>query len=51
MSDGPFQEAACDFVAGTCSMCRITVLEQDARFHDAGYLCTDCWKYAAGIAH
>lgn len=49
VSDGPFQDAARDFVAGTCSMCRITVLEQDARFHDVGYLCTDCWQYAAGI--
>jgi hypothetical protein len=49
VSDGPFQDAACDFVAGTCSICRMTVLEQDARFHDAGYLCTDCWQFAAGI--
>jgi hypothetical protein len=48
-SDGPFQDAARDFVAGTCSICRMTVLEQDARFHDAGYLCTDCWQFAAGI--
>lgn len=51
VSDGPFQDAARDFVAGTCSMCHITVFEQDARFHDAGYLCTDCWQHAAGIVH
>ncbi|MEA3511283.1 MAG: hypothetical protein U9R51_07600 [Actinomycetota bacterium] len=51
VSDGPFQDAARDFVAGTCSMCRTMVLDQDARFHDAGYLCTDCWQYAAGIVH
>ncbi len=51
VSDGPFQDAARDFVTGNCSMCRMTVLEQDARFHDAGYLCTDCWQYAAGIVH
>ena len=51
VSDGPFQDAARDFVTGHCSMCRMTVLEQDARFHDAGYLCADCWQYAAGIVH
>ncbi|MCJ7781400.1 MAG: hypothetical protein MUQ27_11300 [Acidimicrobiia bacterium] len=49
VSDGPFQDAARDFVAGTCSVCRIAVLEQDARFHDAGYLCTNCWQFAAGV--
>jgi len=49
VSDGPFQDAASDFVAGTCSICRITVLEQDARFHEAGYLCADCWQFATGI--
>ena len=48
-SDGPFQDAAHDLVAGTCSICRMTVPEQDARFHDAGYLCTNRWQFAAGI--
>ena len=48
-SDGPFQEPARDFVAGTCSICRIVIGEQDARFHDAGYLCNDCWQFAGGV--
>jgi len=29
----------------------MTVPEQDARFHDAGYLCISCWQFAAGIVH
>ena len=48
-SDGPFQDAARDFVAGTCSVCGIAIGEQDARFHNAGYLCTDCWQFAGGL--
>lgn len=49
-SEGPYQDAARDFVAGTCSMCETVVADQDARFHEAGYLCFDCWQFAAGIA-
>lgn len=48
-SDGPFQDAARDFVAGTCSVCGVAIGEQDARFHNAGYLCTDCWQFAGGL--
>lgn len=48
-SEGPFQEAARDFVAGTCSVCDIVIGEQDARFHKAGYLCPDCWQFAGGL--
>ena len=48
-SEGPFQEAARDFVAGRCSVCGIVIDEQDARFHNAGYLCADCWQFAGGL--
>ena len=48
-SEGPFQEAARDFVAGTCSICGIIIGEQDATFHNAGYLCPDCWQFAGGF--
>jgi hypothetical protein len=48
-SEGPFQEAARDFVAGACSVCQIPIGEQDARFHAAGYLCPDCWQFAGGL--
>jgi hypothetical protein len=47
-SEGPFQDAARDFVAGTCSICMIATGEQDARFHNAGYLCPNCWQFAGG---
>jgi hypothetical protein len=49
VSEGPYREAASDFVAGVCSICTMPVTDQDARFHDAGYLCFECWQYAAGI--
>ena len=48
-SEGPFQEAARDFVAGTCSICGIVIGKQDARFHNAGHLCLDCWQFAGGL--
>lgn len=48
-SDGPFQDTARDFVAGACSVCRISVGDQEARFHAAGYLCGDCWEFAGGL--
>ena len=48
-SEGPFQDAARDFVAGMCSMCRIVIGDQDATFHNAGYLCSDCWQFAGGL--
>ena len=48
-SEGPFQEAARDFVAGTCSVCGIIIGGQDATFHNAGYLCPDCWQFAGGF--
>ncbi len=49
-SEGPFQDTARDFVAGECSLCRITVGDQEARFHAAGYLCFNCWQFAGGAA-
>jgi hypothetical protein len=49
VSEGPYQDAARDFVAGTCSVCGMGVADQDARFHDAGYLCIDCWQFAVGF--
>jgi len=49
VSEGPYQETAGDFVAGVCSLCGMVVVDQDARFHDVGYLCFDCWQVAAGV--
>ncbi len=49
VSEGPYQDAAGDFVSGVCSLCGMVVAEQDARFHDIGYLCFDCWQVAAGV--
>ncbi|MEN8234845.1 MAG: hypothetical protein ABFR89_07975 [Actinomycetota bacterium] len=48
-SDGPHDDAARDFVAGRCSICRSDVTEQEARFHSVGYLCPACWQAAAGV--
>lgn len=48
-SEGPFQDAARDFVADTCSICGLAIGESDARFHNAGYLCIDCWQFAGGL--
>jgi formylmethanofuran dehydrogenase subunit E len=50
VSEGPYQQAARDFAAGVCSGCGVIVSEQDAHFHDNGYLCPGCWQSAAGIA-
>jgi len=49
-SDGPYQDTARDFVAGVCSLCDLPVTDADARFHDSGYLCFDCWQLATGLA-
>ncbi|MEN8113369.1 MAG: hypothetical protein ABFS21_03180 [Actinomycetota bacterium] len=49
VSDGPFVDAAGDFVAGRCSICHAGVEDQEARFHAAGFLCPACWQAATGL--